>query len=83
VNNRRFILLCSWIVNTVNIALFHEHVPLHTETITKTKTKIMSELNKNYIAIRDTATVSVISQVVYRAANHAIAIHNHVLSGFI
>jgi len=31
----------------------------------------------------ETAVVYVISQVVYMAANHAMVIHKHVLSGFI
>ena len=30
-----------------------------------------------------TAIVYVVSQVAYMAANHAMAIHNHILSGFI
>jgi len=46
ITDKQLIVLCSWIVNTgLHCSLFHEHVSFHTETITKTK--IVSQLNKN------------------------------------
>jgi len=43
----------------------------------------MHVLKIEYIVITDTAAVYELYSLQYTAAKHAMAIHNHVLSGFI